>query len=336
MSSIPEIQVRDELLTRRARLEAVRTAGAAFSVTNLIAEVDAALDRLTAGTYGLCQTCHDPIEAERLIADPLTTFCLDHLTQQERLHLERDMELARDIQRALLPPAEIVLRGWDGHFVYEPAGAVSGDYCDVITGTAPQPSIIVGDVSGKGVSASILMSNLHALFRSLSGAGVAFEDVVSRVNHIFCQSTLPSSFATLVYARLQENGELTLCNAGHCPPLLVSNGRVEALAPTGPAVGLVCDGQFGTVVRRIAAGDLLVVYTDGLTETFNAQDEEYGIERLATVVSGVSHAEPRDVARACLQDLRAFSPTAPRRDDLTLMVLRRSASGRATTGIPPS
>jgi sigma-B regulation protein RsbU (phosphoserine phosphatase) len=328
MSSVPELQLRDELLSRRARLGALRDVGAMVSVGHLIAEVDAALERLDAGAYGLCDTCHDPIEAERLVADPLTRFCIDHMTQQQRVQLERDLELARDIQRALLPPRDVQLPGWQVHYVYQPAGTVSGDYCDVIaTGTA-MPSVAVGDVSGKGVAASILMSNLHALFRGMAASGAPFAETVSRVNHIFCASTLPSSFATLVFARLHPSGAVDICNAGHCPPILLQDGRVQSIPPTGTAVGLFGEGQFGVVGHALAPGDVMVLYTDGLTETFDENGEEFGSERLADMIASLRGAPPRELARACLQAVRAFGAGAPPRDDLTLMVLERSQTGR--------
>jgi sigma-B regulation protein RsbU (phosphoserine phosphatase) len=324
MSSIPELQVREELLTRRARLGATREASAAVPVAGLIAQIDAALARLDEGTYGLCETCHDPIEPDRLLADPLTTFCLDHLTAEQRVTLEHDLELARDIQRALLPPNDGVLAGWDLHYIYLPLGTVSGDYCDVIDAGSAVPNVAVGDVSGKGVAASLLMSNLHALFRSLTHAGLPLCDTVQRANHLFCASTLPSSFATVAFARLDPAGVVELCNAGHCPPLVVRRNRVEVIPPTGLAMGLFADAQFRTSTHRLDAGDLLVFYTDGLTETFDGTGNEYGSERLTAVLERHRDAPPRELTRACLRDVDAFAAGAPRRDDATIMVVRRT------------
>jgi sigma-B regulation protein RsbU (phosphoserine phosphatase) len=320
---VPELHIREELLTRRSKLDAVRARGATFTVEHLIAQVDAALGRLEAGTFGICQTCHEPIETERLTADPLTCFCLDHLSPPERLQHERDMELAGSIQRALLPPSDTTAAGWAIHYVYEPAGTVSGDYCDIIASRPGEVCIVVGDVSGKGVAASILMSNLHALFRSLSAAQVPFEEVVARVNRIFCESTLPSSFATLAFARLHADGTVQVCNAGHCPPLIDRGGHLESPPPTGPAVGLMCDARFDTVRHTLRPGDTIVLYTDGVTETFDADGNEYGVERLASVVVQQPGAAPRQLAAACLQDRARFDASRARRDDLTLMVVRR-------------
>lgn len=322
MSSVPELQVRDQLLSRRQRLNAAHGAGVQLPVGDLLAEIDAALARLDAGSFGLCDTCHEPIEADRLAADPLARFCLDHLTPQQRSHLEYDLRLAGDIQRALLPSPDVALPGWDLHYVYQPAGAVSGDYCDLIISPAG-PLVVVADVSGKGVAASLLMSNLHALFRTLSASGVPFADMVPRANRIFCESTLPSSYATLALAKFDPDGTVEICNAGHCSPLLVRDHAVEAIPPTGTAVGMFCEGRFGSVRHHLDPGDLLVTYTDGVTETFDRSGDDYGLERFERVLSPLAGQPPKAVTRASLDDIARFRGTAPVRDDLTLMVVRR-------------
>lgn len=324
MTNVPEAMLRSELMSRRTRLETLAGTGTRLSLEALIAEVDAALARLDAGTYGLCDVCHEPIEADRLAADPLVHVCLDHLTPGQRTQLERDLELAGRIQAALLPPPAIALPGWDLHYEYVPAGVVSGDYCDVIVGTGGSTSVVIGDVSGKGVAAALLMSNLHALFRSLAAAMVPFDELVPRVNSIFCASTLPSSFATLACAALDGTGRAVICNAGHCPPLVVTGERVHAIEPTGTAVGIFCDGQFGVTPVPLREGDLLVLYTDGLSEAFNDAGEEFGVERLERVLAARWNAPARDVARACLAEARSFRGGHPPHDDLTLMVVRRT------------
>jgi sigma-B regulation protein RsbU (phosphoserine phosphatase) len=320
---VPQLQLRDELLYRRARLDAARAAGAPIAIEPLLAQVDEALSRIDAGTFGLCEVCHDPIEADRLVADPLTRFCLDHLTAEQRLHLERDLELATEIQSALLPPRDIVAAGWHVHYVYRPAGTVSGDYCDVIDPSPAGLRLVLGDVSGKGIAASILMSNLHALFRSIAASQVPCHDTVSRVNRIFCTSTLPWSFATLVFARLDASGEVDVCNAGHCPPLIVRSREIQRIQPTGAAVGLNSDMPFETATHHLDAGDLLVLYTDGITETFDASGDEYGAERLGRCLQEGRALAPADLTRACLTEVSAFGGRGPQRDDVSLMVVRR-------------
>src|SRR5712692_6832976 len=134
MATFGNPAIREQLLDRREKLQ---NAVARFSqpehLVELLQDVDAALDRTKDGSYGLCKTCHDPIEPERLLADPLIEYCLDHLTFDQRRSLEQDLELAAQIQLALLPKNDLSLDGWQVHYHYEPAGAVSGDYCDLAT-----------------------------------------------------------------------------------------------------------------------------------------------------------------------------------------------------------
>lgn len=157
----------------------------------LLAQVDAALERLESGTFGLCATCHDPIELDRLAADPLIEFCLDHLTDPQRRALEFDLELAAKLQAGLLPPRTLHHRGWDVAFGYQAAQIVSGDYCDAILGRNDLMHVMVGDVSGKGVSAALLMSQLHALFRTLVPGSSSLEQICADVNNTICQVCQP-------------------------------------------------------------------------------------------------------------------------------------------------
>lgn len=172
MDTYSDEVMRVELAERRSRLEqAIGRGGEAAQVRALIADVDAALARLEAGTFGRCDVCHDPIEPERLIADPLIRTCLDHLTSSEQRALEQDLDLAARIQAGLLPRRRVTVPGWEVAYHFEPAGPVGGDYCDVITPERGDGTFfLLGDVSGKGVAASILMANLHATFRTLAEA----------------------------------------------------------------------------------------------------------------------------------------------------------------------
>lgn len=153
-----------QLLSRRDKLEhAAARSDAPAKLQYLLAEVDRALAKLEDGSYGICETCHDCIECDRLLCDPLVRFCLDHLTRRERSALEQDLELAASVQKALLPKQDIDINSWHVCYHYDPAGVVSGDYCDVIDAEDAGLYFMVGDVSGKGVAASMLMAHLHAM-----------------------------------------------------------------------------------------------------------------------------------------------------------------------------
>ena len=151
MATAEQTYLRVELVDRRNRLcEALRSPGVDSSISQLLDAVDAALDRMDQGTFGICEKCHDPIESDRLLADPLVQFCLDHLTNAEQRALENDLSLAARIQRVLLPKPDFAPRGWQVRYHYQPAGLVSGDYCDLFE-VKDGLLFMLGDVSGKGV-----------------------------------------------------------------------------------------------------------------------------------------------------------------------------------------
>ena len=329
LDTIDSETVRAELVGRRTRLEqAIGRGGTSAQVAALIAEVDAALERLAAGTFGACDVCHDPIEPDRLMADPLIRTCIDHMTAGEQRALELDLELASRIQLALLPKHQLALAGWEVVRHFEPAGPVGGDYCDVIaTAGGAGTFFLLGDVSGKGVAASILMANLHAMFRTLADADLPLADLMARANRLFCQSTMDNHYATLVCGRASAAGEVEIVNAGHWPALVVRRDRVEPVASTGLALGLFCASTYERAAVCLAAGDLLVFYTDGLCEARSPDGEEYGVDRLTAVVGRTAARDTRDPARVmaeCLADLTRFRAGVPLGDDLTMMVVQKA------------
>jgi len=317
--------VRAQLADRRARLaEVIPQAKDQVRLALLLREIDAALERIDGGTFGICEVCKEAIEPGHLASDPLVRICLSHLSSEEQRAIERDLELASSIQSRFLPKKHFVHDGWEITRHYEPAGSVSGDYCDAIldddSGVA---YFLVGDVSGKGVAASLLMSQLHAIFRTLVGTNAAPNDLFSRANRLLNESAHTSHFATLVCAKADPAGNVRLINAGHCPPLLLRAGRVEEQESTGLPLGLFYSAQYGCTSLTLARGELLLFYTDGLNETRNSQDEEYGVARLKSLLLRGGNLPGEELLESILKDLASFRGDAPRTDDLTLMLIRR-------------
>ena len=323
----PSANIQAQLLDRREHLAAlVDRGGAAPQLEALLREVDEAVARATAGTYGVCVACGDPIEADHLIADPLARFCLDHLTPPEARALEQDLVLAGRVQQTLLPPSPLEVQGWEMAYRYEPLGAVSGDYCDVVRPETPDAGLLLllGDISGKGVAASMLMAHLHASMRTLVGFDLPVTQLIERANRLFCDSTMASHYATLVCARLGATGAVEICNAGHCPPLLLRDGAVSPIQATGVPIGLFCVRDYTVEILALEPGDALVLYTDGITETRNDADDEYGEQRLVRLVRGLTGDSPQAIVDACAADVAGFRGRARRLDDATVMVVRRS------------
>jgi sigma-B regulation protein RsbU (phosphoserine phosphatase) len=327
MATVEQGFLQLQLEERRHHLQhAIEAAPDDAGLTRLLGEVDAALQRVSNGSYGICRECHEPIERDRLLADPLLCYCLDHLPAAEKRALEQDLELAARLQRSMLPPQDLQWNGWEVRHHYEPAHLVSGDYCDVIRPEdgAGDLFFVLADVSGKGVAASMLMTQLHAMFRSLASAGLPLEQIVTVVNRIFCESALAGQYATLVCGRATAQGEVELINAGHLPALIVRRDSVEQMESAGVPLGMFCTGKYAFQKTRLAPGECLVFFTDGLSEARNPAQAEYGVERLVRLLAGTCCASARELAETCLHDLRAFGGGARREDDLTLMVIRRS------------
>jgi sigma-B regulation protein RsbU (phosphoserine phosphatase) len=316
----------DHLLNPPWRPHAPEAAAGALPadyVNDLLAEIDSALERIDGGTYGICEVCHDTIEADRLEQDPLVRFCLDHLSGEQRKAHEQDLELATRIQARLLPPKEVALAGWETHYRYEPAGAVGGDYCELMpAGDGASLFFAVGDVAGKGVAASLLMTHLNAIFRSLLLLELPLAEVVARANRLFCESTAASHYATLACGRTTADG-VELCNAGHCRPLVLRGGAAERIDATGLPLGLFPGGRYTTRHVPLACGDCLVLYSDGITEAQDPQDNDYEEDRLIRALCAHPGGDVRTLAGAVVGDVVRFRATRPQHDDITLLIVRR-------------
>ena len=225
-------ELRPKIMERRARLQAVARSVSAEYVHELLAEIDAALQKMDNGSYGLCETCHDAIEADRLERNPLVRFCLDHLTEKELRAHEQDLELATQIQVRLLPARAVTTRDWETHYRYEPAGVVGGDYCEVVaSGDGNSLFFALGDVAGKGVAASLLMTHLSAIFRSLLSLQLPLAEVMSRANRLFARALRPRTMQHwwLVAPRRMVWSCATLATVNQC-----SCGRTELTGLTPP------------------------------------------------------------------------------------------------------
>src|SRR5215469_6370555 len=188
--------LRSQLETRREKLQQAVARSQTANLVQLLEQVDKALEKVDTGTFGVCEDCHGTVETSRLIADPLAQVCLDCLKPSEQRALEQDLALAARIQAGLLPQQDAEVAGWRASYHYQPANLVSGDYFDMVH-HGKDLYFMVGDVSGKGVAASMLMANLHAMFRVLIPSGRPLPELVERANRIFSESTLPTQYATL-------------------------------------------------------------------------------------------------------------------------------------------
>jgi phosphoserine phosphatase RsbU/P len=329
MATLEITFLQDQLEQRKQRLEAaIAVAPQKGGLTGLLREVDDALERMDKGRYGICEECHEPVEQDRLMADPLVRYCLDHLTGPQRAALQRDLDLAAQVQRKLLPQLGLRSGGWDTSYHYSPVGPVSGDYCDLIAGDG-QLFFVLGDVSGKGVAASMLMTQLHALFRSLTGVGLPLCQIVTQANRMFCESALAGQYVTLVCGQAKQDGEVEIHNAGHLPAIVVCRDGVREVQSSGLPLGMFLDGEFSTSTNlRLEAGETMFLHTDGLSEARGcdaAADDEYGLDRVARLARERGAQPPAALITAFVDDLRSFAGDGGFHDDVTLLAIQRRA-----------
>jgi sigma-B regulation protein RsbU (phosphoserine phosphatase) len=235
--------------------------------------------------------------------------------------LEKDLDRAWSIQGESLPKQDFKFNGWEVSYQYRAAGPVSGDYCDLIVTDTGDLYFMIGDVSGKGVAASLLMNRLHAIFRSLIGTGLSVSELVERANGVFAETTMRPYYATLVCGKASADGLIEICNAGHCAPLHLHDGIVSSIPATGLPLGMFCDQRYAATTISSTNGDRLLLYTDGLTEARNRDDIEYGKDRVQRMLNEYHKLPTQALVGHLVADAHQFADGMPITDDLTLMAI---------------
>ena len=245
----------------------------------------------------------------------------------QRRVLEEELALARRIQERLLPSELPRLPGWELHGHNTPSRHVSGDlYQGVLQREGSACAVMIADVAGKGVAASLLAASVEALAAGAMEDGLPPPEACARVSRLLYQRTPQEKYATAFMAVLEAGGgRVEYANAGHNAGLLVrAGGEVERLGPTGVPLGALPSVSYRGASVEMATGDTLVLYTDGITEAANADEEELGIDRLAALCSERRGEPVAELARAIGEAVAAFAGGRPRGDDQTLVLLRRS------------
>lgn len=242
--------------------------------------------------------------------------------------MEQELLVAQTMQRSLLPQELPSSPHFEIAAKSIPAYEVGGDYYDVLPLDDAHLGFVVGDVSGKGVSAALYMAQVKGILQSLGGnRGDSARDVLVRMNAPLCNSMERKSFISLLYAVLNtRTGTLAFARAGHCPLLHVRHGEARFIQPEGMALGLDGSERFAESLReeylRLEAEDIVVLYTDGVTEARNSDDEEFATARLAATVTAAAGLGARDILEAILREVRDHSARGEAEDDITVLVLR--------------
>jgi len=250
----------------------------------------------------------------------------------EKLEAERrvaqELEIAKRVQARFFPQTLPALSTLEYAGVCIQARQVGGDYYDFLHLGEGRLGLVIGDIAGKGIAAALLMANLQANLRSQCAAAAdPPHNLLQAVNRLFCENTSDGTFATLFFAEYDDRlCRLRFANCGHLPALLLRvNGLVERLDPTGTVLGLFRDWDCAIGECRIGSGDTLALYTDGITESFNASEEEFGQERLIESLRRHRDLPAQSLLASVVEDVHDFMPRE-QRDDITLIVAKRPAS----------
>ena len=256
------------------------------------------------------------LENSRLIAESLT-----------RERFKQEMQVARLMQHSLLPSLLPISSTYDIAAESLPAYEVGGDYFDAMRLDDRHLGITIGDVSGKGVSAALYMAQVKGIFQSVSGEGTSTRELLSRMNATLCKTLDRRSFISLLYAVLDiETGHLRFSRAGHCPLLYISGASSRFLRPDGMGLGLDHSEKFAASIEEeeiaLRNGDLIILFTDGVTEARNEDGEEFQYERLAHVAETHAGKAPQELIRAIMRSVQEFTRESEALDDMTLLVLK--------------
>ena len=252
-----------------------------------------------------------------------------HLHKQalEKERLERELELAADIQRRLLPTVFPRLDGFELAGWSRPARHVGGDYYDLLRIKDDRVAAVLADVSGKGLPAALMVSTVHSALRLLIDQVDVGPELVSRLNHHIAESSAPNKFITLLVAELDpRRAEVRYVNAGHNPALLVgSDGNVQELESGGLPLGLFDSGAYEAGRIDLNVGDLVFIYSDGITESASRRDEEFGVARLVDLLRGCRECPLSEIVGAVDEAVTEFENGLDQGDDQTLVLIRRTA-----------
>ena len=303
------------------------------SITTTVDKLNEATERVRAGDFShrINLPAHDQLTALGEAFDGMTASVQRLLRESlEKTRLEGELEIAREVQNRLFPQTAPEVAGLELYGLCKPARTVSGDYYDFLRLDSGRVALVVGDISGKGISAALLMatlqSALHAQFydghngsAALGAAGTA--EVVSRLNRQLYASTPREKYVTLFYGVYDSaTRKLAYTNAGHLPPVLFRRDRIQRLEGGGTVVGLFPSAPYTQTEIEIEPGDLLLAFTDGMTEPENTYGQEFGEERLLDVAQRARSSPPEVMMNEIYRAVSDWTGSPELQDDMTLVV----------------
>lgn len=243
---------------------------------------------------------------------------------RDKLLARNELEVGRAVQLALLPAANPELPGWEIWLYSRPANDVGGDLLDYLAGEDGRLHLALGDVAGKGLGAALLAAKLQATLRALATDGGPLTEIAARTNRIFCRDGLPNRFATLLYLELRpDDGRVRLLNAGHMPPLHAAAGGIATLPPVALPIGIRAGAEFREQTLDVAEGELVLLYSDGLSEAVNEHGQMFGDDGVRELLGRVRDMTAAHAGTMILEELSRFVGNSRPFDDMSLALLRR-------------
>jgi sigma-B regulation protein RsbU (phosphoserine phosphatase) len=244
------------------------------------------------------------------------------LELRDKLLARDEIAVARQVQLALLPGAHPVVPGWSVWSVSRPANDVGGDLVDYIPLDGFRQGVLLGDVAGKGLGAALLSAKLQATLRALVPDAASLDDLGRRANDIFHRDGLDNRYATLFFAELEhDSGHVRFLNAGHNPAFAVRASGIEQLAASSFPLGMLGETEYEEGALDLASGDILLAYSDGLTEARNERGEEFGAERLEALLPALRGLPPAEIGERVLDEVDRFLEGTGLTDDLSLAIV---------------
>jgi serine phosphatase RsbU (regulator of sigma subunit) len=305
----------------------------------------AAIEKVTKNLHDVVES-HQPIiealdrgqgrEAGVLLRNHVETFVEFLRKSDSSVHraLRKDLENAKDVQAAFFPQQNQAIPGLCCETYYKPAQSIGGDYYDFLPLRGERWGIAIGDVSGKGIGAALLMASLQASLRAQAlHAHSDLSELIADVDRLVYAASPDHLYASLFYAEYDAATRvLTYVNAGHNAPMVLRwKGKkcgVFHLKAAGTPVGLFQGAKFGSKAFQLQTGDVFMAYTDGITETENSEGEQWGQRRLESLLRSCRGSAPREIISCILNELSAYSTGRSQRDDITLVVIQVQASER--------
>jgi serine phosphatase RsbU (regulator of sigma subunit) len=278
---------------------------------------------LIVGLFFLLISRNDSNSSGYIIGGAILLFII-MLELKDKLLARDELQEGRAVQNALLPERSPKIPGWDIWLFTRPANDVGGDLVDYVKINDNRYGFAIGDVAGKGLPAALFMAKLQAILRALAPDFKSITKLGQKINEIFCRDGLPTRFVSLVYVVIDsEKKKLNLFNAGHMPPVILKNGKVEELSKGGPALGLTKDAEYYELNVPLKQEDLLLVYSDGLTEARNEKGEFFGTKRLLEIFSECKGLKTEQIGEKLLTELDRFIGEANAHDDLSLLIIKQ-------------